>query len=55
MAQFEIYFSDLKSKKQKEYLEFCQASDKAEINHESVPICVLERWEKWDEGIEDVD
>jgi len=39
---FEIYFDDLTVKKQQEYLDFAGVEIAEELNHEYIPIAIVE-------------
>lgn len=42
MEQFEIYYNDLHSEAQERYLEFAGVSSAEELNHEYIPIAIIE-------------
>lgn len=42
MTTFEIYFSDLNSEAQKEYLKFEGALSPCDLNADTMPIAILE-------------
>jgi len=46
MKIFEIYFNDLTDSAQEEYLDLCGVDDESELNHEIVPLAILEMEEE---------
>jgi len=42
LKQLEIYYDDLTVKKQQEYLDFAGAEIAEELNHEYIPIAIVE-------------
>ena len=39
---FEIYYEDLNSNAQKNYLKFAEVENAEELNHEYIPIAIIE-------------
>jgi len=42
----EIYFDDLNEDAKRRYLEFEKAESEDELNHEILPLCILDREEE---------
>jgi len=42
MKEFEIYFDDLTPEAQQNYLDFAEVEYAEELNHESIPIAIIE-------------
>ncbi len=41
--KFEIYYRDLNAETQQEYLKFVQVQSEDELNHEFIPLAILDR------------
>lgn len=40
--QFSIYYDDLTDDKKSDYLDFCGVESESELNHQTVPIAIIE-------------
>lgn len=42
---FEIYYNDLTDDRKSDYLDFSEVDSESELNHETIPIAIVEREE----------